>query len=513
MLKREIIFKTIFEDRKNAFITAGGGSGKSFLLRELYQSAPTYGFKPKEVALVSTTGISAYNIEGQTIHSWCGILLPNGITEMDTETLQHTVSSIIRRSSMKKNAIQIKQTRLLLIDEVSMLGGFYLELLDKVCRTVKKCEKPLGGIQVVMTGDMFQLQSIGDVFLFESEVWEDLQCVYFVLTTFYRFQDEEWTQLLVRCRVGTLTDGDKELLRSRVITEKEFETRSEWNGESNLRPTMLLPTHKQVDEYNQKALKQLPSELRVFSSFDSVERVLQSESRSEEREEQATTPESIKKMNSVFPVDLSFQVKVGCQVMLRRNLSVEYGLVNGSRGIVTQIKQFPRAIQVAFEKYESPEKCPVLWEALGVSADQIALANEGRYSSNLEWIFPVEFTTSELVSTFPRRVSLTASQSAEGVSSTDFETVRELMEYTRLQFPLTLSASVTIHSCQGVTLSSMIVDIGQKIFSAGQSYVALSRCKTLKGVHILNLDLKKIRADHRSKEYEAKILKKAILIE
>ena len=86
MLKREIIFKTIFEDRKNAFITAGGGSGKSFLLRELYQSASTYGFKPKEVALVSTTGISAYNIEGQTIHSWCGILLPNGITEMDAET-------------------------------------------------------------------------------------------------------------------------------------------------------------------------------------------------------------------------------------------------------------------------------------------------------------------------------------------------------------------------------------------------------------------------------------------
>jgi ATP-dependent exoDNAse (exonuclease V) alpha subunit len=87
------------------------------------------------------------------------------------------------------------------------------------------------------------------------------------------------------------------------------------------------------------------------------------------------------------------------------------------------------------------------------------------------------------------------------------------MEYTRLQFPLTLSASVTIHSCQGVTLSSIIVDIGKKIFSAGQSYVALSRCKTLKGVHILNLDLKKIRADHRSKEYETKILKKAILIE
>jgi hypothetical protein len=265
---------------------------------------------------------------------------------------------------------------------------------------------------------------------------------------------------------------------------------------------MLLPTHKQVDEYNQKALKQLPSELRVFSSFDSVERVLQSESRDEEREEQVTSPEAIKKMNSVFPVDLNFQVKIGSQVMLRRNLSVEYGLVNGSRGIVTQIKQFPRAIQVAFEKYESPEKCPIIWEALGVSSDQVALANEGRYYSNLEWIFPVEFTTSELVSTFPRRVS-----------STDFETVREVMEYTRLQFPLTLSSSVTIHSCQGVTLSSIIVDIGKKIFSAGQSYVALSRCKTLKGVHILNLDLKKIRADHRSKEYETNILKKAIMIE
>jgi ATP-dependent DNA helicase PIF1 len=502
MAKREIIFETIFQHHKNVFITAGGGSGKSFLLRELYQSSSRYGFKPKEVTLVSTTGISAYNIEGQTIHSWCGILLPNGITEMDSETLGHTVTSIIRRSSSRKNAIQIKQTKLLLIDEVSMLGGFYLEILDKVCRAVKKCEKPLGGIQVVMTGDMFQLQSVGDVFLFESEVWEDLKCVYFVLTTFYRFQDEEWTQLLVRCRVGSLTDGDKVLLRSRVISEKELEERTEWNGDSNLRPTMLLPTHKQVDEYNKKALNQLPSELRVFPSLDSVERCIQSDIHSEERESQMITPEAIKKMNSVFPVDVNFQVKVGCQLMLRRNLSVEYGLVNGSRGIVTQIRQYPRAIQVAFERYESPEKCPISWEALGASSDQIALANEGRYHSNLEWIFPIEFTTSELVSTFPRRVS-----------STDFDTVREIMEYKRLQFPLTLSASVTIHSCQGITLSSIIVDIGNRIFSMGQSYVALSRCKTLQGVYILNLDLKKIRADHRSKEYEANILKKAIMIE
>ncbi len=189
MAPRDTIFSTVFDEKKNVFITAGGGSGKSYLLREIYATASERGLHPKEIALVSTTGISAYNIGGQTIHSWCGILLPNGITEMDAETLQSTVSSIVRKAMMRKQTIQVKQTKLLLIDEVSMLGGFYLELLDKVCRGIRKCEKPLGGIQVVMTGDMFQLQSVGDVFLFESEVWDELQCIYFVLQTFYRFDD------------------------------------------------------------------------------------------------------------------------------------------------------------------------------------------------------------------------------------------------------------------------------------------------------------------------------------
>ena len=91
---------------------------------------------------MSTTGISAYNIGGQTIHSWCGILLPHGITEMDSDTLQSTVSSIVRKAVMRKQVLQVKQSKLLLIDEVSMLGGFYLELLDKVCRTVRITDCP-----------------------------------------------------------------------------------------------------------------------------------------------------------------------------------------------------------------------------------------------------------------------------------------------------------------------------------------------------------------------------------
>ena len=501
MAPRDTVFDIIFNEKKNVFITAGGGSGKSYLLQEIYSTALRRGFRPKEVTLVSTTGISAYNIGGQTIHSWCGILLPHGITEMDSDTLQSTVSSIVRKAVMRKQVLQVKQSKLLLIDEVSMLGGFYLELLDKVCRTVRKCEKPLGGLQVVMTGDMFQLQSVGDVFLFESEVWDELKCVYFVLQTFYRFNDPGWTALLSRCRLGELTSDDHNLLRERVMTEEEFETKTEWNG-SSIRPTMLLPTHQQVDKYNQKALDQLPSDLQLFVARDAVVRVLQSETKPEEREPQPCGPDTVKKINSFFPIDHSLQIKVGCQVMLRRNLCVEAGLVNGSRGIVTCVQRAPYAIQVAFERYESPEECPIPWDILGVSADQLALATTGRYSSNTEWIFPVEFSASELVSTFPRRLN-----------AREFETVREVMEYTRFQFPLTLSASVTIHSCQGVTLSSIIVDIGKRIFSAGQSYVALSRCKSMDGVYILNLDTKKIRADARSKEYERKIYDRAIFIE
>ena len=92
--------------------------------------------------------------------------------------------------------------------------------------------------------------------------------------------------------------------------------------------------------------------------------------------------------------------------------------------------------------------------------------------------------------------------------------VRKFLKYSRKQFPLSVSFAISIHKSQSITLSSVIVDIGSAVFASGQSYVALSRCKSLNGVYLLNLDLNKITSDRSAKKYDkdlrtrAKIIKK-----
>jgi ATP-dependent DNA helicase PIF1 len=503
MPSRDAVFDIVLQQKKNVFITAGGGSGKSYLLRQLYDYAIAQGYREGEIALTSTTGVSAYNIGGQTIHSWCGIILPSDIARMSSADLRLTVSSIVRRVCKSRRGASISKAKLLLVDEISMLGGYYLEVLDQVCKIVRKNDKVLGGLQMVSTGDMMQLQSVGDVFIFESEVWEELHCTYIILETFYRFTDPLWTKLLTRCRVGELTSEDKKLLETRLISKSELD---HWDS-NTIRPTMILPTHKLVESYNKDELDRLPGQSYRFPSMDSAYTVYESieNSNTEIGDEISVTDAHRKRMDQVFPIDPVFTVKVGSQVMLRKNFNIEEGLVNGCRGIVEEVRPDLNAILVRWEQ----RTC-----LIGIRWDpDLHMITQSQFDLSrtkpigCEWIFPIEYETREFDGiTIPHSILRES-------GNRHIEETRQYTVMSRIQFPLTLSASVTIHSSQGCTLSSIIVDVGKSIFSKGQSYVALSRCKSLSGVHILNLDFKKIRADETAKAYENEIRKKAIFIQ
>lgn len=525
----ERIYKAVFEQRRNVFITAEGGAGKSYLLKQIYNMAREKGMEEDECVLTSTTGVSAYNIGGQTIHSWSGILLPSRITEMDADTLRNAIQSIQNRILRMKKGRSINRAKLILIDEVSMLGGYYLEVMDQILRIVRKNPAPMGGLQIVTTGDLCQLPPVGDVFLFESEVWDQMKNEVFYLNTFYRFTDEKWIKLLSRCRLGELTAEDKTLLRSRLVDRK-------WKYEGEgVRPTLILPTNKKVEEVNTTELDRLNEEMVYFEATDGIESVVQREVQQDGTNtvkyeppiQEALTPEELEKINNGFPIDRVLKLKIGCQVMLRKNLNVSTGLVNGTRGVVKRIDSKCQGILVQFENYRQPiSTIPWNSASLPITEEQQSIANIRPI--DCEWLFPVTFTFQEVKNVEKKESGLLSLESEsheidrprsksllskKTKSSHKVEITRTIWSYERSQYPLCLSAAISIHKSQGITLSSIIVDVGSSIFSAGQSYVALSRCKSLEGVYLLNLDVNKIRADSSAKEYDKQLRKRAIFIE
>ena len=124
---------------KNIFITGGAGTGKSYTLnrlKEIYKD---------ELVVTSTTGISALNVNGQTLHSWAGIGIANKPIEF-----------IVKK--IKNNPILFKQLILckkLAIDEISMLDNKTFEYVDRVLQRVRENDSPFGGIQIILIGDFF----------------------------------------------------------------------------------------------------------------------------------------------------------------------------------------------------------------------------------------------------------------------------------------------------------------------------------------------------------------------
>jgi ATP-dependent DNA helicase PIF1 len=301
----ELQIETAFLEGRNIYISGVGGTGKSYFIKYLFE-------KYKKGVLTSTTGISAFNIGGRTLHSWAGFILPN--YEDDHEKI---FKNIIFKIKKDRNLIRRwKFIKCIFIDEISMLGGTYLTLLDAVARVVRKSDNPFGGIQLVCTGDFLQLPPVKDVYPFEVNVWSHLNFVNFNLTKCHRFNDNVYIELLKRARIGKLTHSDILLLKERV---------NQPIGE--ICPTILLSKNADVYEKNRNELDKLPGETVIVPAIDEVLDL------------------DGKKINEIIPKEIEdeFQcdkilyLKNKAQVMLTVNSDIENGLVNGSRGVIQRI--------------------------------------------------------------------------------------------------------------------------------------------------------------------------------
>ncbi len=235
----------ILDDGQSVFLTGPAGSGKTYVLNQFIKNARSDG---KSVAVTASTGLAATHLGGSTIHSWAGIgiadeLQPKSIREMS-----------------KSRKDQIAGADVLIIDEVSMLHDFRLDLVEQVCRLVRDKDEPFGGLQIVLSGDFYQLPPVNrhdskqGGFVVGSQSWEAIQPTICYLSEQHRQEDDSLLEILTAMRDNDLRRRHAELLLARKIPRSPFDEPV----------TELYTKNINVDVVNQSKLDAMDGELYEY---------------------------------------------------------------------------------------------------------------------------------------------------------------------------------------------------------------------------------------------------------
>ena len=288
----------------NVYLTGSAGSGKTYLLNQYID----YLKKNKiEVAVTASTGIAATHMNGITIHSWSGLGIRDTLTE-------ETISELEEKRYLWD---RIKKTKVLIIDEVSMLHHFRLDLVDMLVRRFKRDERPFGGMQVVLCGDFFQLPPVSRQgerdahFVYHSEAWKTLDPTICYLHEQHRQTDQAHVNILNEIRRNDVSESTYESLQSRFNKEPD----------NNAEPTRLYTHNVDVDTINIKALGEIGAEAesRIFEMHSHGNPVLA----------------EILKKSCLAPEKL--HLKIGARVMFVKN-NFENNYVNGTLGKVVDFE-------------------------------------------------------------------------------------------------------------------------------------------------------------------------------
>lgn len=290
----------ILKSGKNVFLTGEPGSGKTYTINQYIKYLRDKSIYP---AVTASTGIAAIHIEGQTIHSWSGIGINKNLTDSQIENI------------MDKSYVydRVFRTKVLIIDEISMLEAGTLDDIEKVVSRIKASfmsNEAFGGMQIIFVGDFFQLPPVEKEknkeakFAFESNAWKNsnLECCY--LDEQHRQEDAEYLTILTKMRQGKLLpDHIETLLKTGEKKNDELITR--------------LYTHNDaVNDMNIIELKKLKTEQRVYGMIEYGNEWIVAALK-----KHCLSPEILK-------------LKIGALVMFTRN-NFDVGYVNGSIGTVT----------------------------------------------------------------------------------------------------------------------------------------------------------------------------------
>jgi ATP-dependent DNA helicase PIF1 len=288
----------VLMDGSNVFLTGAPGAGKTYVLNQFIGRAMRAG---KRLAVTASTGIAASHIGGTTIHSWSGLGI---LDELSSDDLKRLGGS--DRLIKRYNTIDI-----LVIDEVSMLHGARLDMVNELAKLLRSNDAPFGGLQVILVGDLFQLPPISrgtDVFDFAhlSNAWTELNPKICYLTEQHRQQDHDaLLELLEAMRRNEVDEHHGHLLQQRM---------TEHPG-SDVVITRLYSHNLYVDAINQRHLDAIKTSGKLFEM-----RTKGGRAKLEQLAKSLLAPEVL-------------ELKIGAEVMFVANNFAE-GFVNGSRGKV-----------------------------------------------------------------------------------------------------------------------------------------------------------------------------------
>lgn len=339
--KLEFVEDLVLYTDSHVFLTGRAGTGKTTFLRNLQNKTN------KRMVVVAPTGVAAINAGGQTIHSFFQLPFGPQIPEDAQKSLSSDAKSGLfaepqtaspSKASAKAMASQYQKLNktklnimrsldLLVIDEISMVRADVLDAIDTVLRRARRSNKPFGGVQLLMIGDVHQLAPVAKpeeweilapfyqtVYFFGSHVLQNTPYLCVELDHIYRQHDEDFITLLNKVRDNRMDAECLRLLNSRYLPEFTPNDREGY---------ITLTTHNyQADEINQSKLKALPSKPVVFKADVS-----------------GTFPE-----NS-YPTKMELELKVGAQVMFVKN-DPEKAFFNGKIGSVISINEREGVVEV-----------------------------------------------------------------------------------------------------------------------------------------------------------------------
>lgn len=293
----------IMKAGENVFLTGSAGAGKTYVLNQYIQYLRE---KNIPLAITASTGIAATHLGGQTIHSWSGLGIREDITEKD-------LKKIAKKKKVRK---RIEQVEVLIIDEISMISKQTLGCLDQILRFFKVSFEPFGGIQVIFSGDFFQLPPVSkerlnsrEKFSFMSPIWVKLDLKVCYLTEQYRQSNCELTDILNEMRSGEISDVAQDLLMEKL--EESKENKEEF--------AIKLFTHNaDVDQINHQELEKLSGQLEMyFAEFTGTKAWAK-----------------VLKKSILAPEVL--ELKIGAKVIFVKN-NYEEGYFNGTLGTICRI--------------------------------------------------------------------------------------------------------------------------------------------------------------------------------